>query len=640
MSEAQRLNMVGGHFIWLWADTSSTTEFYDTYYPTHPAPSSATRKTLESLRAAADVLGSPSQSANLFNQGSGPRDKSRAPPVTSSSSTSGGRQRENERRTDQRGRRPGQQYLGNSKADKDNRDNPKRDRVHLPVAGRSRPGSEPNDKSRNSRDLANPTVASSAPASLPNEQLATPPADDDDEWYENDGLKVDSEELDQYSERAERVGDSHYEDSERRIWELLRKVPQPKNTGAKDKPQEEQKITSGHRASIRLAEDVTPAVDDKWAAGNRTASAAVAETPSVAATSTPLKPLSADIDPIIKHGVDSTAEEEAAKLKRMLSLANMNNSDVLFHHFKDFPIGLLALRPVRMTVERSFIKATVQLFANTWKRVEAAALGQAKESSWSWQFDGERWRRKRRRRKRSDAEEEMLVDASDKLDVKGDGWKESRVSSQIELFSGANKDKRGDELPNSVVNNTLNQQNQSFNASDLGQHVHNTSYSLSNHNINSESKDMLPSAPSSSKSVQNSINSGNTDSLRSATVTDATTSDRVTRISALTVDAGDSTVDLLGISASAKDNSDFLRTKKGNVNSGVAESPDLNRIKNGPGSSSASQRQQILGAWAKSGRLGSNNNNIGKRLGSPKFSGGCYGTPNKNDVKRAQSFAR
>ena len=31
MSEAQRLNMVGGHFIWIWADTSSTTEFFDVY---------------------------------------------------------------------------------------------------------------------------------------------------------------------------------------------------------------------------------------------------------------------------------------------------------------------------------------------------------------------------------------------------------------------------------------------------------------------------------------------------------------------------------------------------------------------------------------------------------------------------------
>ena len=28
MSEAQRLHMVGGHFIWIWADTSSTAEFF------------------------------------------------------------------------------------------------------------------------------------------------------------------------------------------------------------------------------------------------------------------------------------------------------------------------------------------------------------------------------------------------------------------------------------------------------------------------------------------------------------------------------------------------------------------------------------------------------------------------------------
>ncbi|KAJ6626109.1 hypothetical protein Bhyg_17276, partial [Pseudolycoriella hygida] len=32
MHEAKRLNMIGGHFIWIWADTSSTTEFYNAAY--------------------------------------------------------------------------------------------------------------------------------------------------------------------------------------------------------------------------------------------------------------------------------------------------------------------------------------------------------------------------------------------------------------------------------------------------------------------------------------------------------------------------------------------------------------------------------------------------------------------------------
>jgi hypothetical protein len=46
------------------------------------------------------------------------------------------------------------------------------------------------------------------------------------------------------------------------------------------------------------------------------------------------------------------------------------SSHVLFHHFKDFPIGLLALRPVKMSVDRSFLRSSLRLFASTWAKLE------------------------------------------------------------------------------------------------------------------------------------------------------------------------------------------------------------------------------------------------------------------------------
>lgn len=53
---------------------------------------------------------------------------------------------------------------------------------------------------------------------------------------------------------------------------------------------------------------------------------------------------------------------------------NFNTSQhVLFHHFKDFPVGFLALRPVRMNVDRHFIRSAVRLFASTWAKVELEA---------------------------------------------------------------------------------------------------------------------------------------------------------------------------------------------------------------------------------------------------------------------------
>lgn len=70
-------------------------------------------------------------------------------------------------------------------------------------------------------------------------------------------------------------------------------------------------------------------------------------------------------DPLPQY--DSHDDEIDSKLKRT-AIANV--SHVFFHHFKDFPVGLLALRPVRMNIDRHFIRSTIRLFASTWARVE------------------------------------------------------------------------------------------------------------------------------------------------------------------------------------------------------------------------------------------------------------------------------
>lgn len=50
--------------------------------------------------------------------------------------------------------------------------------------------------------------------------------------------------------------------------------------------------------------------------------------------------------------IDSSADNEAADDK-----------------FKDFPVGLLALRPIRMNIDRHFIRATIRVFASTWHKI-------------------------------------------------------------------------------------------------------------------------------------------------------------------------------------------------------------------------------------------------------------------------------
>ncbi|XP_058457456.1 uncharacterized protein LOC131434603 isoform X3 [Malaya genurostris] len=46
------------------------------------------------------------------------------------------------------------------------------------------------------------------------------------------------------------------------------------------------------------------------------------------------------------------------------------SSHVLFHNFQDLPVGLLALRPVVMKLDRHFVRSAVRLFASTWVKIE------------------------------------------------------------------------------------------------------------------------------------------------------------------------------------------------------------------------------------------------------------------------------
>jgi hypothetical protein len=60
-----------------------------------------------------------------------------------------------------------------------------------------------------------------------------------------------------------------------------------------------------------------------------------------------------------------------SKAKRADNFHTFNiSSHVFFHHFKDFPVGLLALRHIKMNVDRVFVRSAIRLFASTWARVE------------------------------------------------------------------------------------------------------------------------------------------------------------------------------------------------------------------------------------------------------------------------------
>lgn len=128
-----------------------------------------------------------------------------------------------------------------------------------------------------------------------------------------------------------------------------------------------------------------------------------------------------------------TGAESDAKPKRRISMkdfsaprpANYTANHVLFHHFKDFPVGFLALRPIRMTVDRHFIRAAVRLLASTWAKVElearedvVRAIQRAKSKLNRW--DEHRRGSRTQRRKRGSGNANTQVNSKSNLPTASD----------------------------------------------------------------------------------------------------------------------------------------------------------------------------------------------------------------------------
>lgn len=73
-----------------------------------------------------------------------------------------------------------------------------------------------------------------------------------------------------------------------------------------------------------------------------------------------------DLDNYSEMSNDSKAKRADNFMQSTFNIS----SHVFFHHFKDFPVGLLALRHIKMNVDRTFVRSAIRLFASTWARVE------------------------------------------------------------------------------------------------------------------------------------------------------------------------------------------------------------------------------------------------------------------------------
>lgn len=70
---------------------------------------------------------------------------------------------------------------------------------------------------------------------------------------------------------------------------------------------------------------------------------------------------------------DTSSDSGERKLRRTSSYSHKKlfSSQVFFHQFKDFPVGLLALKPIKIQTDYNFVKSTIRLFVSTWADVRA-----------------------------------------------------------------------------------------------------------------------------------------------------------------------------------------------------------------------------------------------------------------------------
>lgn len=290
------------------------------------------------------------------------------------------------------------------------------------------------------------------------------------------------------------------------------------------------------------------------------------------------------------------------------STANASSSFVLYHHFKDFPIGLLAMRPVRMNIDRHFIRATVRVFAATWAKIDAeskrqkyqstvinaAAARNVGSSSRNLKNDRQQYERKMRRKRNIGTANDLLVTAVTAGQI-------AHASPTIQV----NTSSQPPRFSKHIANNNLIRDNSSdlnANANILlnGKNASGDSNTSSNQNLSGLTKQSLTNKSNNDRHVSSMHEIG-------VTHTDP-------------------------IASAAKNASDAIRR---------------NYLFDANGRQRSNKRQNTWWSLEKETPKQQQNNrnangeqDAGVAWETPRYLGSCYGTPSKQDVRNAKHFAR
>jgi hypothetical protein len=556
MSEAQRLKMTGGHFIWIWADTSSTAEFFEP----------------NSLPDDKDQLMKSNYHSQGYNERKSKYDKLASPPGDRQYYLQSGNKRPQQNST--RHKSP----------------NTNSNRFHH-IVGLRKPGDESGGVMP--AVLPDRSFLSAGQATVKDKRdVKTTTMDSTENDYDsvekasNLNIKnINSHEFnanyyDPYTprehENIENIfgGDQDESHEDNEYWDYEKVNPfQPtsatvtttrrsaSDTGATkiSKANSRKNPNNSNRSNRNNGNNHKPPTPDQI-------------------TTIPYSKIFDDNDDLDLESY-SEASESDLKAKRADNFPSAFNisSHVFFHHFKDFPVGLLALRHIKMNVDRVFVRSAVRLFATTWSRVER--------------------------------DEELRAASGGKLDYRPkSNWEDS--------FS----DYDYDEASTSQRNNAKKQKNKN-------------NFSVNNRHNNARGsrkykRETAGERVDDNPIISNLVNSRNKTTINSNSklVKNETYSQHVSGLNSHASDVEN------------KSNNDNVKSNSNKSAAAVNGDQETVRELNVKGEIEVAKRQGSW--WSNLFRGGQEKPVKVPTRGTPQYKGGCFGVPTRSDAKRSELFAR
>ena len=302
---------------------------------------------------------------------------------------------------------------------------------------------------------------------------------------------------------------------------------------------------------------------------------------------------------------DSTPNDLKAKRADNFPSSFNISSHVFFHHFKDFPVGLLALRHIKMNVDRTFVRSAIRLFATTWSRVEK--------------------------------DEEMRMSSSGGgggsvagSDRKNNNWQHENMNDSDYDYDEVNNYNNNKSNNKKLRNKTnVNVNSRHNNARGSRKYKRDAPEALSS------------SSASNSESISTLVNSSNkTSNSNSKLINKLSYSQHVSDLTSNSNDNDDDEDVIKSNNDTTKHDNDANNNSKESESASEQRNrnPEVIRVLNMNGDKSELNKRQS--SWWSNTLRGRNQDKTKGPRGTPNYKGGCFGTPTRVDLKRSELFSR